>query len=699
MWLKIKKRLLTRSQKNYRDFVSLFLLEFSLIIAILSVLDLQITFLSLKNLNLFSISIAFAFVSYALWYTSNHQKYLKLKSFLELISPPFFITAIGVLIVNYFSTYQNSLEINPHFFVWLTIFSGFSIFCNCKATTLSPNARNKYRGELKFYTFLILIILSLTVIRLLLIQVSLLNIDESYTFTVNKGLAEYHELSTTQTGVHYGRTPIYNFFTGLTYILSDNALISLRLFNIIFFLLVTPLIYFAIKDLLNKSVAILAIVLININWYITSILLTGRSYTFTIIFSFFAFYLLLSTFKRNTSATSIGWRILGSVVLIAANFFEGHAVATYHLLILLIVTAISVFLKQKINNKLKLAILVGISLGVSVIGCYAFIYHPSTGYFLINKAISWRPSFDFIYDFGNILITPGSVGIGIFSLMIAFVIFYKNEYREKKILILASGYVLAVYVIQSLFASSQTKFFYYYSDLVIPTIIIFSYFIVEIIQRNTYFSKGICGGLILILYITCSAYYTIETFHSKVSYALTNPPFSRELLNSIPTDAVILTNQPQLIQILDPERKIYSIFRWINDDEVVDINLRQDIKSNEKYATRVYTETELGRFQDFIYKNIREEYVITNNQLYSAYSGLPLVMDVEHLRQINSYHNGNVYLIYTEASFDRRARDRNSSLYDFIFNNLYTEYEYTYKDIVSTQKRDLPILTIGKLSI
>jgi hypothetical protein len=98
---------------------------------------------------------------------------------------------------------------------------------------------------------------------------------------------------------------------------------------------------------------------------------------------------------------------------------------------------------------------------------------------------------------------------------------------------------------------------------------------------------------------------------------------------------------------------------------------------------------------------IKPNYVITNNQLYSLYSGNPLVMDVDHLKTIIALTpQHEVYILFEHTAYDSRAKARNPELYDYLFNNMEVIDQYSIQtNTYDDQERDAPqnVLTLARL--
>lgn len=105
---------------------------------------------------------------------------------------------------------------------------------------LGKMCRSIYKEGLLYILLIFITILVSTAVRIYFIPHAAIDNDEGYTYALNLGFLEYHDLGTSITGATYSRTPIYNFFTSLVLLLSNNPLFSLRLFNVLFFMFVSP---------------------------------------------------------------------------------------------------------------------------------------------------------------------------------------------------------------------------------------------------------------------------------------------------------------------------------------------------------------------------------------------------------------------------------------------------------------------------
>jgi|GEM_PF-1970653 len=552
-----------------------------------------------------------------------------------------------------------------------------------------------------FYIISIFLIISISlIIRYLLIPITALDNDEGYTYTVNLGYSFFHEISTTATGVIYSRTPMYNFFNSLILIITNSPILSLKLFNILFFAFISIFIYFFIKNLFTKKVALLAFFLININWLINSVLLAGRSYTFSIIFSFFSLYFILNLFNNNLSAKPLIKNFILSIIFIAITFFEGHIISAYHLIPLFFIAITTIIYNY--NNKIKLIIISISSLAIILINLYIFIINPSFGYFLF-KIFNFKPSFKFITDFGSLFSYFSVIGLLILFYTLSFSLFVKKNNVESKNIFLIAFFCIYTFLIHSLFLKNDTKSFTYFSDLIIPLLILFSYWFIYFYQKYNKILIQLSLMIILVFVSFSSFYNIINISKEKLSWRMNGRPILKQL-NSIPNKAIILTDQPLISNILKPQQTTYVVFRWINDDEIANIELKQDIQINEKYATRIFSSKEKIRFKNYIQNNIDNNYILKSNQLFSIYSGNPLVMDLEHLKQIiNSTKEKEVYLVFEQTAFDKRARARNPELYDFLFNNMIIIDKYSlFKNVYDDQtilENNLNIQTLAMIKL
>lgn len=515
--------------------------------------------------------------------------------------------------------------------------------------------------------------------------------------TVNLGYERWGEMSTSDTGVIYDRSPVYNYALSLVHVATGDSFLGLRLFNVMIWLLVAPFMYLAIRRLFSAPVAMLSFILIQSNWFVMSTLLAGRSYTFAFIFSFFALYFILKTIISIKEKSPFISSLLLALVFMVLNFFEGHIAFTYHLLPLFGLALMFGFFELK-QMKVKLTI-ISIGLGSALLmAVYVFLINPSFGYFLLN-IFSFKPAIKFIHDFGSIFSYFTVFGIALFCTSIIFSIHaYRNKHQGSLSAILLCFFVSFTYLVHSTILVSKTRFFAYLSDLVIPLILLVSYLLWCAYSSKKPLLK-VFSVVALVVIVISNIYNYIGMYNGVTSWRLDAQPFS-QMWEQIPDGATVLTDQMILAPITLKNQPIYAIFRWVNDDEIVNETLEQDVVSSNPFAKRQFSQTEHARFSSYLDTIIKPQSITVDNQLYSIYSGHPLVMNIEHLKKIiDSSENKTVYILFTHTAFDFRAIARNPELHQYIFSNMNIIYEYTinkktYSDRWIPQTRHISTLGI-----
>lgn len=692
-----------------------FLVQFFLSLTILSfailVLDIKT---SINNYVIVSLGLFSLLILSFIWFKKGAiNKYKKIVSaFLFHLAKSSLIVSVVIL---FLVTYQNYIHdpLPESFLLYAILALVASIFILLKDLEISPTQTNdssishisrkeliRSKNERTLLMVAILVAILFTGVKLFLIPHQAFENDEGYTHTVNLGYERWGEMSTSDTGVIYARSPVYNYVLSLVHVATGDSFLGLRLFNVMIWLLVAPFMYLAIRRLFSAPVAMLSFVLIQSNWFVMSMLLAGRSYTFAFIFSFFALYFILKTIISFKEKSPFILSLTLALVFMVLNFFEGHIAFTYHLLPMFGLALLFGFFGLE-QMKAKLAI-ISIGLGsVLLMAVYVFLINPSFGYFLLN-IFSFKPAIKFIHDFGSIFSYFTVFGIALFCSSIIFSIHaYKNKHPGSFAAILLCFFVSFTYLIHSTILVSKTRFFAYLSDLVIPLILLVSYLLWYAYSSKKPLLK-VFSVIALLVIVISNVHNYIGMYNGVTSWRLDARPFT-QMWEQIPDGATVLTDQMLLAPIALKNQKVYTIFRWVNDDEIVNEKLEQDIVSENPFDKQNFSQTEKERFSWYLNTVIKPQYVTVENQLYSVYSGHPVAMDTEHIEEIQEQsHNKTLYILFTHTAFDKRAVARNPELHSYIFENMdivseYTIDKNTYNDQWKTETQHL--LTLGVIHL
>jgi|GEM_PF-3282497 len=518
----------------------------------------------------------------------------------------------------------------------------------------------------KYSISLIMIIIGGIILRLFLANKLIISVDEiEATYSLIKGFLDYHQFGLLQTGVPYQRSVIFAFLSGFGFLFPFSEIVQLRFFSIIS----SAMLIFAICNLLNylkisKKIIFLLIIIINFNWQFVLYTIAARSYGMFIILYFISIILIYKLYKTNFNLKYLLYFILITLI----NFLEGHSVLALSIFFPFII--ILFYSLKNISRKKILYIL----LGTILFSIVLFLSYPSVFTYIISKL-----SFNFVgRDWTELLFYFSSFSyffiIGFIFFIIGILVQLKNIFKFPYLLIFYS--VIIIPIFQILFSDKllQSR---YISYALIPFLILGCIIYFE----QIFYGKKIILKLISLFFIFimfCTSIYNFyNIYEKKIGWQSREYKNWDTLLSKVPYSSIIITDFPNNIIFQRKDTTVYFIRDRINDYAVINKNglyinettYKNDIKNINPY------------FNNFLSKINLSSYITIENQNYHFSSGVPKIMNKEHLNNIiSSSKNHSVYFILSHNFYDKINQENNTELYKYIINNIY------YIDIISQKK-------------
>ncbi len=482
------------------------------------------------------------------------------------------------------------------------------------------------------------------------------HIDEGYTHLVSEGLLEGKKLGTTITGIGYDRTLFFNWINTLPYLLFENILLKIRFLNLFLFSIFLGTFYFLLKPLVGKKGSLISLAIISFNWYIIIITLMARSYTVAIIFSFLSLAALYKLLKSKTISKYLIFMFL-VIIFSLINILEGHLLGFYHLIPLIVVINFILFIKTDKNKRVY--ILAALTLLFIIALTYVSFIKPTAGSYIL-RAFNPQLRMGHISTLGSLFFYINEIGIIMLTVSLLSLFFYRKLFERLVIfwiilVIIFQGYVFGIYTFE----------FRYFFTILIPSMIVFSLFLIRI--KKTKGLKILFYSLVILLAFTYL--FNINNIkNEKLSCIIDNPQPWNSYLAKIPEGSILMTDFPIVPHLLRPDLKIYKLTWYPRENELINKEL------NMEFVKYNYTEENLEEFFNFIDKKIDNQYTIADKQEYFIYTGSPNIMSIEHIEKIASEsEETEVYALFTESCYIRQ------NPYWYIFDYLLNNYEIAAK--------------------
>lgn len=503
-----------------------------------------------------------------------------------------------------------------------------------------------YSG-LFFALLLLAFILGLFVIKTMIVTV-----DEGYTLNSINSYHQFGIKGLTESGADYDRAGIYTIISSLFFPLFGDVLVGLRFFSFLLYLLLIGITYFLAKELFkNKKIALIAAALLGINWFFITVALTARNYVFSLVIFSLMIYLSIKN-GRSKSNNFILYVLL--ILLFFLNYFEGFPIFSLHFLVFF---AIIELIKRKLTYKYILFIVGSVAVAFLVL---LFTFKSSI-IFIINtfqinlSKIYWEA----IMFNGSVFSILPVVGLILVFSVILFSIFYLN--RNKEIFTMALFILLVLFVQVCLF-TSRRSYPRYLADLIIPLILLLSFYIFFQFRRKR-FSFVL---LIILLVILTSVLNIISILNQDLGYSYYQPNNWEEAINIVPKNAIIVTDMPNTVKIFRQNQIIYAFRDDPDDPELVYGNGSNYFDSSIHQRDSRFTKY----WQIDYFKNIElEGYILTNesNQLYLYYDKTPKIMTKEQLIHVSL--DKSVYFILSHNAFENKNMRDNYDLRTYAIDN------------------------------